>query len=409
MTTQIKIWWDSISLMVRIVFVTCVTLYLIGVFTDFPPTTFVCFSSLFFFQNPIRNFYTLFTHAFFHLSFLHILFNMMAELSIGVALEHQLGTIQVGLCTILFCIISVIFQLVIGAVVVFVPPLYAFIIQQTFGNYILGQLLSCGVGFSGILFGYMVTNGMIFEVAGASVFGLFQFPAKIYPWILLVITQILIPNASIMGHLGGMLGGYFFYFLVYRRSYWKAILQKVDLLIPAMVRQIPSFITSPELLLPLESVGSSSSTDGTGSTNARSIREAVSAWLTSISSRQSNNQGRDTREVVADSDPTTADSQIVDDSQQDDDPSSVTDDREPLIPHSQNDSFNKMTNNGEVPKSSAYNEQSSTSTSANSTSASSSHHNNPLSLDNSISPPTPLMEDEKEKVFPIGGRKLGRK
>jgi hypothetical protein len=40
-----------------------------------------------------------------------------------------------------------------------------------------------------------------------SIFGLYSVPAKAYPWLLLVIWQLLVPHASFLGHLTGLLLG----------------------------------------------------------------------------------------------------------------------------------------------------------------------------------------------------------
>jgi len=43
-----------------------------------------------------------------------------------------------------------------------------------------------------------------------SIFGLFNVPAKLYPWVLLVILSLLLPNISFLGHLSGILVGVLF-------------------------------------------------------------------------------------------------------------------------------------------------------------------------------------------------------
>ena len=40
-----------------------------------------------------------------------------------------------------------------------------------------------------------------------SVLGLFAVPARYYPWMLLVIWQLLVPGVSFLGHLGGVAAG----------------------------------------------------------------------------------------------------------------------------------------------------------------------------------------------------------
>lgn len=38
-----------------------------------------------------------------------------------------------------------------------------------------------------------------------SVFGFFSVPARLYPWAMLVLWQLLVPQASFLGHLCGLL------------------------------------------------------------------------------------------------------------------------------------------------------------------------------------------------------------
>jgi hypothetical protein len=53
----------------------------------------------------------------------------------------------------------------------------------------------------------MVLSAHLFDSSSQSLFGIFDVPAKIYPWILLILIQLLMPGASFIGHLSG-----FFFF-----------------------------------------------------------------------------------------------------------------------------------------------------------------------------------------------------
>lgn len=63
----------------------------------------------------------------------------------------------------------------------------------------------CSLGFSGIIFGLIVINTKISEISEYSFFGLFSIPAKYYPYILLIVWQLLFPSISFLGHLSGIL------------------------------------------------------------------------------------------------------------------------------------------------------------------------------------------------------------
>lgn len=66
-----------------------------------------------------------------------------------------------------------------------------------------------GVGFSGVLFTYACIDSYHTTQTTRSVFGCFNVPAKVYPWVLLVLISVVLPNISFTGHLSGMLFGVF--------------------------------------------------------------------------------------------------------------------------------------------------------------------------------------------------------
>lgn len=66
---------------------------------------------------------------------------------------------------------------------------------------------SCALGISGIIFGLIVCDTHLSGVQMRSIFGLFTVPAQFYPLALLVFCQLILPRASLFGHLGGLLAG----------------------------------------------------------------------------------------------------------------------------------------------------------------------------------------------------------
>eukprot|EP01118_Nematostelium_gracile_P018078 TRINITY_DN7904_c0_g1_i3.p1 TRINITY_DN7904_c0_g1~~TRINITY_DN7904_c0_g1_i3.p1 ORF type:complete len:147 (+),score=12.57 TRINITY_DN7904_c0_g1_i3:49-489(+) len=67
----------------------------------------------------------------------------------------------------------------------------------------------CGVGFSGILFGLTVTQTASSNES-RSLFGIVTVSSKIYPWVLLILIQLLLPGVSFLGHLSGILVGFIY-------------------------------------------------------------------------------------------------------------------------------------------------------------------------------------------------------
>ena len=70
----------------------------------------------------------------------------------------------------------------------------------------LGQALAhqCAIGFSGVVFGLIVIDNSVSHATSRSIFGLFSVPARVYPWALMVLWQLLLPSVSFLGHLTGI-------------------------------------------------------------------------------------------------------------------------------------------------------------------------------------------------------------
>ena len=69
-------------------------------------------------------------------------------------------------------------------------------------------LLSSSIGYSGTLFAYATLETFLPNQAlTRNLFGMIEIPSKMYPWILLLVLQLLVPNVSFFGHLTGILCG----------------------------------------------------------------------------------------------------------------------------------------------------------------------------------------------------------
>eukprot|EP01080_Neovahlkampfia_damariscottae_P007554 gene7554-11877_t len=247
LTTRFYDWWNKFPLYTRIILCSCVGLYIVGLLSGWPSTSNICFSPLSVIKFPSR-FYTIFTHPFFHLGILHIVFNMMAALSFGVGLENRLGTTELFLSLLALILLATSLELLIVALFVYIPSLSSFVVN-TFGRSLFNQIVyTCGAGFSGILFAYMAISNKVFQVERESVFGLFSIPAAIYPWLLLILLQFIFPNVSLMGHLSGLIAGYIYAYGFLGRKWWGVVLSKAETIVPTKIRHLEYFITkNPEL------------------------------------------------------------------------------------------------------------------------------------------------------------------
>lgn len=125
-----------------------------------------------------------------HAGFLHIFMNSWAFVYQGKRLEDQFGS-------------KGLLALVLGACVAS---------EVTF--WLLAHIVGvseCIVGFSGALFA-LLTFDYGRSHAVADIFG-YHVPAKYVPWIIFVISTVLFPGATVMGHLAGIAVGYGFTFL----------------------------------------------------------------------------------------------------------------------------------------------------------------------------------------------------
>eukprot|EP00762_Andalucia_godoyi_P006173 ANDGO_01696.mRNA.1 Rhomboid-like protein 15 len=228
MGTHFSTWWSSIALCTRVVFTLCVGLYggffLLGV----DPWSF-CFNPvIILFESTVDNQIVLplilrpVLSVLSHGSLVHIAMNMMTLLQFGASVERFVGSLPYAYLQLLFGIISHASITVLGFLAMWIAGSTAI-------------LSGCAVGYSGILFGLMVVDNEMNRSDRRSVMGMFTVPARLYPPVLLVLMQFLIPGASLWGHAAGMLAGYLYIsgylrYLVPRSEIFSAIESKTGLL-----------------------------------------------------------------------------------------------------------------------------------------------------------------------------------
>ncbi|XP_063980459.1 rhomboid-related protein 4-like [Diachasmimorpha longicaudata] len=128
-----------------------------------------------------------------HGSDMHLYYNMISFILKGAYLEPMYSTANFG---ILLGILST------GCSAMYVGLSYA--LTQITGDY--GYFTTCAIGFSGVLFALKVIvvceeHDRLHEIGG------FRVPSKFAVWVELVMIHLLVPNASFVGHLGGILVG----------------------------------------------------------------------------------------------------------------------------------------------------------------------------------------------------------
>lgn len=137
--------------------------------------------------------YRLVTSTLLHGSLMHIAMNGMSLLGLGSALEkHVMGTTPLFLMTL-------------GSIFA-TPSVHVLLAWMAHLVGYSNWFHQNSVGFSGVLFHWSVLESRRSNEP-RSVFGFVRVPAHLYPWALLVILQLFMPNLSFLGHLSGIIVG----------------------------------------------------------------------------------------------------------------------------------------------------------------------------------------------------------
>lgn len=194
-TTQLNQWWEGTPFITSAIVAVCAAIYLVCLLVGYDSFVEICFlPSAVLSQFQV---YRIYTSILFHGSFLHVFFNMLALVPLGSELERIMGSVRLLYTTLLLALSNAVFHLFIALLVAHNPfhP-YPYLMTE------------CAIGFSGVLFSMIVIETSLSGVQSRSVFGLFNVLTKWYPWILLVVFQLLMTNVSLLGHLCGILSGF---------------------------------------------------------------------------------------------------------------------------------------------------------------------------------------------------------
>uniref|UniRef100_A0A0B7AHF8 Peptidase S54 rhomboid domain-containing protein n=1 Tax=Arion vulgaris TaxID=1028688 RepID=A0A0B7AHF8_9EUPU len=158
----------------------------------FPTAQSVCISSYLVLYD--QKWMRLILSAFYHGSDMHLYYNMLSLLYKGSWLESRLGTLYFIYLISVFTAMTSIVYVGLG-----------FFLSQVMGSN--SYLLDCAVGFSGVLFALKVLAAHYTPSGPQYVFGIVPVPSKHIYWAELLLIQVLVPNASFVGHLAGILVG----------------------------------------------------------------------------------------------------------------------------------------------------------------------------------------------------------
>lgn len=132
-----------------------------------------------------------------HVNVMHLLFNMGSLFSVGV-IEQVMGPAGYIRNTLLLVLLSeAIFLGISHAIVLRGPAEMAARFKE-----------ASAVGYSGVLFGWMTLMQTSQPGASISLPGGISLPFSVAPFVSLLINQIIVPQASFLGHLSGIFSGY---------------------------------------------------------------------------------------------------------------------------------------------------------------------------------------------------------
>lgn len=140
-----------------------------------------------------RQFWRAFTASVSHIDLLHLVFNMSSLWSLRF-LETAFGPVFYFRLSFLLLVCS------IALMMLFYHVLIKYGGADQYQNVL-------GVGYSCVVFGLMTVAYQVSERSSLNLFG-FAIPLSLMPFGSLLLTQLLVPRASFVGHLSGILLGY---------------------------------------------------------------------------------------------------------------------------------------------------------------------------------------------------------
>ena len=136
------------------------------------------------------------THGVFHLNLLHLGFNMAAFYPIGTRMEQAGGSLHLAWTIGVLLLGSGLLSLAVSIGIMYTVGLPSL-------------MFHCDVGFSGVIFGLMIMQAMRLPPGRKTSFFGIDIPSRVYPVVLLVVIQFLLPRSvSLLGHLSGLAMGY---------------------------------------------------------------------------------------------------------------------------------------------------------------------------------------------------------
>jgi membrane associated rhomboid family serine protease len=142
-----------------------------------------------------KQYYRIITSAFCHANVLHLVFNMSSLYEFGSKVEQMFGFFIYFRITIILLVFSqVVFMVITFGVCRFAPALRTYMTESSV------------IGYSGVIYGLMTFVMLYSPDFTVMVFNV-SIPIVVTPFLQLIINQVLVPRASILGHFSGIISG----------------------------------------------------------------------------------------------------------------------------------------------------------------------------------------------------------
>jgi len=128
-----------------------------------------------------------------HGGILHLLLNLGAFVPLGTELERSVGSVR--------------FAHLLGVLVLAQDAIFILLSCALALIGVRSAMRTCALGFSGVIFALMVVDNAGVGAPQRSLFGRVDLPSALIPWALMLLIQLVVPGASFLGHLAGLLAG----------------------------------------------------------------------------------------------------------------------------------------------------------------------------------------------------------
>lgn len=140
-----------------------------------------------------RDYRRFFISTFEHADDMHLYYNMISFLVKGRSLERRYGSANFAFLLFVITVLTNVIYVVLGQI-------FTEVLHDTY------YMKSCAIGFSGVIFALKVLTSS--ETPPGREWVHFMWVPKRYAaWAELILIHLLVPNASFMGHLAGILSG----------------------------------------------------------------------------------------------------------------------------------------------------------------------------------------------------------